>query len=112
LLVGVLRPNPKDIGETFAERFRRYMKAIGWARAMAWSCSASHNEPLEPRQPSVLLALGVARQLNGEYAAAIDALRLALEIDPDFAAAYNTLAMTQKRMGANENAAHNYDEGS
>ena len=29
-LVGVLRPNPKDIVESFAEPFRRYMKAIGW----------------------------------------------------------------------------------
>jgi putative ABC transport system substrate-binding protein len=29
-LVGVLRPNPKDKLETFAEPFRRYMKAIGW----------------------------------------------------------------------------------
>ena len=38
-------------------------------------------------------------------------LRLALEIDPDYALAYNTLAMTQKLMGANEKAVHNYDEG-
>jgi ABC-type uncharacterized transport system substrate-binding protein len=29
-LVGVLRPNRKDVLETFAEPFRRYMKAIGW----------------------------------------------------------------------------------
>src|ERR1700731_5342311 len=29
-VVGVLRPNWKDVGETFAEPFRRYMKAIGW----------------------------------------------------------------------------------
>jgi putative ABC transport system substrate-binding protein len=29
-VVGVLRPNSKDIGEFFAEPFRRYMKAIGW----------------------------------------------------------------------------------
>ena len=29
-LVGVLRPNPKDITETFAQPFRRYMRAIGW----------------------------------------------------------------------------------
>jgi putative ABC transport system substrate-binding protein len=29
-LVGVLRPNPKNVVETFAEPFRRYMKAIGW----------------------------------------------------------------------------------
>src|SRR5258708_1161571 len=29
-VVGVLRPNPKDIAEFFAEPFRRYMKAVGW----------------------------------------------------------------------------------
>jgi putative tryptophan/tyrosine transport system substrate-binding protein len=29
-VIGVLRPNWKDVGETFAEPFRRYMKAIGW----------------------------------------------------------------------------------
>jgi putative tryptophan/tyrosine transport system substrate-binding protein len=29
-LVGVLRPGRKDVLETFAEPFRRYMKAIGW----------------------------------------------------------------------------------
>ena len=28
--VGVLRPNPKDVNETFAEPFRRYMKTVGW----------------------------------------------------------------------------------
>jgi hypothetical protein len=29
-VVGVLRPNRRDVLETFAEPFRRYMKAIGW----------------------------------------------------------------------------------
>jgi putative tryptophan/tyrosine transport system substrate-binding protein len=29
-VVGVLRPNPKDVNETFAQPFRRYMKAVGW----------------------------------------------------------------------------------
>jgi putative tryptophan/tyrosine transport system substrate-binding protein len=29
-VVGVLRPNPKEVNEIFAEPFRRYMKAIGW----------------------------------------------------------------------------------
>src|SRR5215471_17694890 len=29
-VVGVLRPNRKDVLEAFAEPFRRYMKAIGW----------------------------------------------------------------------------------
>jgi ABC-type uncharacterized transport system substrate-binding protein len=29
-VIGVLRPNSKGIAETFAEPFRRYMKAVGW----------------------------------------------------------------------------------
>jgi putative ABC transport system substrate-binding protein len=29
-VVGVLRPNRRDVLETFAEPFRRYMRAIGW----------------------------------------------------------------------------------
>jgi putative ABC transport system substrate-binding protein len=29
-VIGVLRPNRKDVLEVFAEPFRRYMKAIGW----------------------------------------------------------------------------------
>jgi putative ABC transport system substrate-binding protein len=29
-VVGVLRLNPKGVAETFAEPFRRYMKAVGW----------------------------------------------------------------------------------
>ncbi len=66
---------------------------------------------LYPRETTVLLALAIARQLNNEYVAAIDALRFALEIDPDYALAYNSLAMTQKLMGAYEKAAHNYDSG-
>src|SRR5260221_6951186 len=46
-VVGVLRPNPKDITETFAQPFRRYMKAIGWEEGrnigvrFAWTESRS-----------------------------------------------------------------------
>jgi putative tryptophan/tyrosine transport system substrate-binding protein len=29
-VIGVLRTNPKDIKETFAEPFRHYMRALGW----------------------------------------------------------------------------------
>jgi putative ABC transport system substrate-binding protein len=29
-VIGILRVNPKNIDETFAEPFRRYMKALGW----------------------------------------------------------------------------------
>jgi tetratricopeptide (TPR) repeat protein len=83
-----------------------------FARDYPSACAAlSRADELAPRQPPVLLALAIARQLNAEYTSAIDALRLALGIDPDYAAGYNTLAMTQKLMGDNEKAAHNYDEG-
>ncbi len=51
---------------------------------------------LSPRHAPVLLALAVARQHNQEYEASAHAIKLALEIDPDYAVAYNTLAMTQK----------------
>jgi putative tryptophan/tyrosine transport system substrate-binding protein len=46
-VVGVLRPNRKDVIETFAEPFRRYMKAIGWEEGrnigfrFAWTESRS-----------------------------------------------------------------------
>jgi tetratricopeptide (TPR) repeat protein len=63
---------------------------------------------LSPKNPSVLLALGIARQLSGAYNGAIGALREALEIDRDFVAAMNSLAMTQKLMGEFEAADHNY----
>jgi putative tryptophan/tyrosine transport system substrate-binding protein len=29
-MIGVLRVNPRDVNETFAEPMRRYMKALGW----------------------------------------------------------------------------------
>jgi len=85
---------------------------LRFAQDYAKAC-ASHSRAneLSPGQPSVLLALAIARQLNGEYPEAIESLRLALEIDGDYVNAYNTLAMTQKLMGAFEKAAYNYDAG-
>src|SRR5258708_36440864 len=47
-IVGVLRPNPKDVIETFAEPFRRYMKAIGWEEGrnidFRFACTESRSE--------------------------------------------------------------------
>jgi hypothetical protein len=33
-VIGVLRPNRQHVVETFAEPFRRYMKAIGWEEGL------------------------------------------------------------------------------
>ena len=66
---------------------------------------------LLPDDTTVLLALAISRQLNGEYEASIEAVKAAIEIDPDYAVAYNTLGMTQKHMGNYEDAARSYDQG-
>ena len=52
--VGVLRPNRQDVLETFAEPFRRYMKAIGWEEGrnirflFAWMGGRNETRPNWP----------------------------------------------------------------
>jgi hypothetical protein len=50
-------------------------------------------------------------QRRAGFPAAIEAIKRALELDRDYVLGYNTLAMTQKLMGAYEKSAHNYEEG-
>jgi putative ABC transport system substrate-binding protein len=58
LVVGVLRPNRKDELETFAEPFRRYMKAIGWEEGrnihflFVWTEARSERAPALPANSS------------------------------------------------------------
>jgi len=64
-----------------------------------------------PAVAPVLLALGIAFQLGGRLDEAKQILGRAIEVDPDYALAFNSLAMTQKLTGEFEKAAHNYDAG-
>jgi tetratricopeptide (TPR) repeat protein len=66
---------------------------------------------LKSDEPSVLLALGITLQLTNRFNEAIDAFRKAIEINPDYELAYNSLALTQKKQGKLELALHNYDAG-
>jgi tetratricopeptide (TPR) repeat protein len=66
---------------------------------------------LERNDAGVFLALGIALQLATRFDDAIEALKRALELDPDLAPAYNSLALTQKKVGQLEKALHNYDAG-
>ena len=66
---------------------------------------------LKSDEPSVLLALGIALQLTNRLNEAVDAFRKAIEVDPDYELAYNSLALTQKKQGKLELALHNYDAG-
>lgn len=83
----------------FLERF---------AEAIAYLAQAAR---LNPREPSVLLALGIAQQLSGDLDGAAGTLAAAIDADHDCAAAYNSLALTQRKKGDLDNALRNYDAG-
>jgi putative tryptophan/tyrosine transport system substrate-binding protein len=52
-VIGVLRPNRKDVLETFAEPFRRYMKAIGWEEGRNVRFLFVWTEGLSERAPAL-----------------------------------------------------------
>jgi putative tryptophan/tyrosine transport system substrate-binding protein len=52
-VIGVLRPNRKDVLETFAEPFRRYMKAIGWEEGRNVRFLFVWTEGLNERAPAL-----------------------------------------------------------
>lgn len=76
------------------------------------ACDAYENSlKLDHNQPSVLLALSIARQLNAELGQSVIAAKRAIEIDPEYYLAYNTLGMTRKLQGEFEFASLSYDVG-
>jgi tetratricopeptide (TPR) repeat protein len=66
---------------------------------------------MEGSNKQIFLALGIAFQLNEEWEGAIESFRIALTIDQDYVAAYNGLALTQKKMGDLDKSLHNYWAG-
>lgn len=66
---------------------------------------------INPNEPQVYLALGIGLQLAGNLGEAVEAFRSALELDGDMVLAYNSLGITQKKMGELELARHNLEEG-
>jgi tetratricopeptide (TPR) repeat protein len=62
-------------------------------------------------QPAVFSALGIALQQQSRWGEAVNALRRAIEIDPDYELAYNSLALTQKMSGELDKALDNYEAG-
>jgi tetratricopeptide (TPR) repeat protein len=76
------------------------------------ACNAYENAlRLDAKQPPVLLALSIARQLNSELEKSVSAAKLAIELDSDYYLAYNTLGMTRKIQGDFEKASLNYEAG-
>jgi len=66
---------------------------------------------LKQDDPAVWLALGISLQLDRRYKAAVEALLHSIEADGDYELAYNSLALTQKRMGQLDKAVSNFDAG-
>lgn len=97
-----------DNGETWhlAGQCRRALNDLDGAIA----CHARAAELLVDSS-SVFLALGIALQLRDQWEEAIRAFARAIEIDPDFELAYNSLALTQKKCGELDKSLHNYDAG-
>jgi hypothetical protein len=53
-VIGVLRPNRQHVVETFAEPFRRYMKAIGWEEGRNIRFLFAWTEGRNERAPATL----------------------------------------------------------
>lgn len=66
---------------------------------------------LRANEPRVLLGLGIAFQLSNRIPEAMVAFHDAIQIDPDYELAYNSLALTQEKQGKIELAFHTYDCG-
>ncbi|MFO7652058.1 MAG: tetratricopeptide repeat protein [bacterium] len=59
--------------------------------------------------PELLLALGVVMQLQGDWAAALQKLRRAIDLKPDYELARNSLGLTFMKMGRPKEALEQYD---
>ncbi len=66
---------------------------------------------LNKKEPAILLALGIAHQLNQNLIEAIKAFEQAIRDDEFYIIAYNSLALTYKRMGNLDKAIDVYTDG-
>jgi len=107
LLLRAVNQNPSDWNIWYmAGQCYRFLNNIDGAITFL-----SHAVELGADHPSAFLALGIAYQLRNRWAEAIEAFRRAIDIDPDYELAYNSLALTQKKAGDLAKALYNYDAG-
>lgn len=85
--------------ERFRERFDPAIEYLKRAEALA------------PQEKCVFLALGIALQLDGRYDEAMVAFVDAIRLDEDYALAFNSLALTQRKIDEYDAALENYERG-
>jgi tetratricopeptide (TPR) repeat protein len=66
---------------------------------------------LNKKEPAILLALGIAHQLNQNFIEAIKAFEQAIRMDESYILGYNSLALTYKRMGNLDKSIQVYNDG-
>jgi tetratricopeptide (TPR) repeat protein len=66
---------------------------------------------LNTDDPSIFLALGIALQLTNHLNEAVEKFHKAIDLDPDFDLAYNSLALTQEKQGDLDLAIDTFDFG-
>jgi tetratricopeptide (TPR) repeat protein len=66
---------------------------------------------LNTEEPSILLALGIAQQLDSRFSDAISSFKDAIKLNPDYTLAYNSLALTYRKSGEPARAMELYDVG-
>ncbi len=66
---------------------------------------------LNSEEPSILLALGIAQQLDEKYTDAVLSFEKAIELNPDYSLAYNSLALTYRKSSDPLKAKEIYDGG-
>ena len=66
---------------------------------------------LNNSEPSVYLAYGIALQLSDDLQMSVEAFRSALELDSNLVLAYNSLGLSQKKLGKLDLAKHSLEEG-
>jgi tetratricopeptide (TPR) repeat protein len=54
---------------------------------------------IDPTEPSVFLALGIAYQLDDDFHSAIKALEHAIDLSPNLFTAYNSIGLTYRKLG-------------
>ena len=77
----------------------------------AVECLKRASELARDHKPAALLALGIAYQLKGEFQNAIETFVKAIDFDQNYVIAYNSLALTYKRLEQHEHSAEVYKCG-
>ena len=101
----VLKENPKSSGTWYMlGQCHRFSDEIdGSIQALKNAIS------LNDKEAPFFLALGIAYQLAEKYEDSLDALTEAARIDPDYSLAYNSAAITRRKMGDHKRALEIYD---